>query len=89
MKSLVLIIILAIGFMACSGTHQIHSPEGHGFYLRAGLVKPTGNKGIFIVQGMDVNGRILGPRYRARFLTTPHVGDCVLVCREQIIQPKF
>lgn len=92
MKALVMItllFILAIGFTACSGIHQLHSPEGHGFLIRAGKITPTRIEGVFIVQGMDVNRMILGPRFRARFQTPPHVGDCVMVCRDQIIQPRF
>lgn len=86
---LILFMLLALGFTACTVTNHPHNPEGHGFLVRAGKITPTKHEGVFIIQGMDVNGKILGPRFRARFKVTPHVGDCVMVCRDQIMEPKF
>lgn len=88
MKTLVLTLLLAIGFGACTVTTP-HSTSTHGFLLRVGEVRPTSKPGLFLVRGSDRRGNLLGPSYRVRCAVKPSVGDCVKVCDDLKVQPRF
>lgn len=88
MKTLLLALLLASGFAACTVTAP-HSPDTHGFLLRVGEVRPTKKPGLFLVRGSDRRGNALGPSYRVHCAVKPSVGDCVKVCDDLKVQPRF
>ena len=86
MKTLLIVLLLAL--QACTVTAP-HSPSSHGYLIRVGEIKTTKNPNTFVIRGADRRGVVMGPSYRIHCAAKPSVGECVKVCDDIKVQPRF